>query len=233
MKYFVLFYDVVNDMVNKRAPYPRGTSAADSRGARARRDPDGRRGWRSAGRRPARLSSRHSRQLAEAFARAGSLRDRTDWSPDWTVKPWTVVAGRSRYLPGSARSLRTLLVYGPGRDPLTFFQGLAQDLRRSRIRADRPASTCFSSTIPRHIRDILVTHQRKFMKGRGLERAKRLLGEGLLTSEGAVHVRQRRLMQPAFHRERIAVVRVGDDGATPSGSARAGRTARRSMPRRR
>jgi cytochrome P450 len=42
------------------------------------------------------------------------------------------------------------------------------------------------------------------MKGRGLDRAKRLLGEGLLTSEGAVHVRQRRLMQPAFHRDRIA-----------------------------
>jgi cytochrome P450 len=31
-----------------------------------------------------------------------------------------------------------------------------------------------------------------------------LLGEGLLTSEGATHLRQRRLMQPAFHRDRIA-----------------------------
>src|SRR4029077_17068449 len=35
-------------------------------------------------------------------------------------------------------------------------------------------------------------------------RSKRLLGNGLLTSEGALHLRQRRLMQPAFHRERIA-----------------------------
>jgi cytochrome P450 len=57
---------------------------------------------------------------------------------------------------------------------------------------------------PRHIRDVLVTHQRSFIKGRGLERAKRLLGTGLLTSEGAAHLRQRRLIQPAFHRDRIA-----------------------------
>jgi cytochrome P450 len=37
-----------------------------------------------------------------------------------------------------------------------------------------------------------------------LQRAKRLLGEGLLTSEGDFHRRQRRIAQPAFHRDRIA-----------------------------
>jgi cytochrome P450 len=57
---------------------------------------------------------------------------------------------------------------------------------------------------PDDIRDVLVTHQRLFMKGRGLQRAKRLIGEGLLTSEGDVHLRQRRLVQPAFHKARIA-----------------------------
>jgi cytochrome P450 len=57
---------------------------------------------------------------------------------------------------------------------------------------------------PRLIRDVLVTHNRNFTKSRGLERSKRLLGQGLLTSEGAMHLRQRRLMQPAFHRDRIA-----------------------------
>ena len=51
---------------------------------------------------------------------------------------------------------------------------------------------------------MLVTHNQNFHKSRGLERIKRLLGEGLLTSEDAVHLRQRRLMQPAFHRDRIA-----------------------------
>src|SRR5256886_12864103 len=57
---------------------------------------------------------------------------------------------------------------------------------------------------PDHIKDILVTHHADFKKGRGLERAKRMLGNGLLTSEGPFHHRQRRLAQPAFHRDRIA-----------------------------
>jgi cytochrome P450 len=57
---------------------------------------------------------------------------------------------------------------------------------------------------PQYVRDILVTNNRNFAKGRGLERTKRLLGNGLLTSEGELHLRQRRLMQPAFHRDRIA-----------------------------
>jgi cytochrome P450 len=57
---------------------------------------------------------------------------------------------------------------------------------------------------PEHIRDVLVTHGRLFVKGRSLERAKILLGEGLLTAEGELHLRQRRLAQPAFHRARIA-----------------------------
>jgi cytochrome P450 len=57
---------------------------------------------------------------------------------------------------------------------------------------------------PDLIRDVLVTHQKNFHKSRGLERAKRLLGNGLLTSEDEFHLRQRRLAQPAFHKQRIA-----------------------------
>lgn len=57
---------------------------------------------------------------------------------------------------------------------------------------------------PDAIRDILVTHQNKFKKSRMLERARVLLGNGLLTSEGDQHRRQRRLVQPAFHRDRLA-----------------------------
>ena len=57
---------------------------------------------------------------------------------------------------------------------------------------------------PDDIRDVLVTHHRNFHKARGLERAKLLLGNGLLTSEDEFHLRQRRLAQPAFHKQRIA-----------------------------
>ena len=57
---------------------------------------------------------------------------------------------------------------------------------------------------PDLIRDILVVNNHKFVKGRALQRARNLLGNGLLTSEGAFHLRQRRMIQPAFHHKRIA-----------------------------
>ena len=53
-------------------------------------------------------------------------------------------------------------------------------------------------------RDVLVTHHRSFKKGPGFERAQIVLGEGLLTSEGDVHLRHRRMIQPAFHRRSVA-----------------------------
>lgn len=62
----------------------------------------------------------------------------------------------------------------------------------------------YSILHPDLIRDVLVVNAHKFIKGRALQRAKVLLGEGLLTSEGAFHLRQRRMIQPSFHRNRIA-----------------------------
>jgi cytochrome P450 len=57
---------------------------------------------------------------------------------------------------------------------------------------------------PDQIEDVLVTNASKFIKGRALRANKHLFGNGLLTSEGDFWLRQRRLMQPAFHRARIA-----------------------------
>jgi cytochrome P450 len=57
---------------------------------------------------------------------------------------------------------------------------------------------------PDLIRDVLVTHDWNFIKARGLRSSKPILGNGMLTSEGELHRRQRRLAQPAFHSARLA-----------------------------
>lgn len=49
------------------------------------------------------------------------------------------------------------------------------------------------------IRRMLVDDDAVFVKGRALQAARRLLGDGLLTSEGADHLTRRRLIQPIFH----------------------------------
>ena len=69
---------------------------------------------------------------------------------------------------------------------------------------------------PDYVREVLVNNQSNFIKSRALQRAKVLLGEGLLTSEGQQHLRQRRLVQPAFHRERL----VGYASAMSEGAVR-------------
>ena len=105
--------------------------------------------------------------------------------------------------PGPKSRLPGGLLFALRRDPLGF---LARNAREhgDLVRFKLGPEEVFQLNHPDYIRDVLVTHHRNFMKGRGLQRAKRLLGEGLLTSEGEFHRRQRRLSQPAFHRQRVA-----------------------------
>jgi len=57
---------------------------------------------------------------------------------------------------------------------------------------------------PDAIEEVLVTRNRDFIKSPGVRLLSRLLGNGLLLSEGGTWLRQRRLLQPAFHRQRVA-----------------------------
>ena len=88
------------------------------------------------------------------------------------------------------------------RNPLGFLQFVARnygDLVSFRLMG-RPA---FLLAHPDYIRDVLVSRQANFTKSPALQRAKRLLGNGLLTSEGETHLYHRRLIQPAFQHDRL------------------------------
>lgn len=87
-------------------------------------------------------------------------------------------------------------------DPAGFLAGLARDYGDIvHFRLMRRHAFLFNH--PDLVREVLVTQQANFVKSRILQRSKLLLGEGLLTSEGDHHFRQRRLAQPAFHRDRL------------------------------
>lgn len=110
--------------------------------------------------------------------------------PQYTLPP----SVRPDFIGGHFRSFR--------KDPTGFLTKLARlgDVAYFRL-GPQPA---FFINHPELIRDLLIVNADKFFKGRALQRAKRLLGEGLLTSEGETHLRMRRMIQPAFHKNRIA-----------------------------
>jgi cytochrome P450 len=74
----------------------------------------------------------------------------------------------------------TYRVFAPGRDSWTWVVHHPDDVKR-----------------------VMVTNHRNYTKGVGMDRVRLLLGNGLITSEGEFWRRQRRMMQPAFHRKVI------------------------------
>lgn len=58
---------------------------------------------------------------------------------------------------------------------------------------------------PEHVRRVLVEKAKIYSKKtRGFQKLAMILGQGLVTSEGELWRRQRRIMQPSFHRKQIA-----------------------------
>ena len=56
---------------------------------------------------------------------------------------------------------------------------------------------------PDLVKDVLVTNYQNFIKGEAIRFNRRMFGNGLIANEGSSWLQQRRLIQPAFHRERI------------------------------
>ncbi|HEY2242397.1 MAG TPA: cytochrome P450 [Streptosporangiaceae bacterium] len=103
-------------------------------------------------------------------------------------------------VPGGGRILGHALEFR--RDPLALLQRARQYGEVVRIRFG-PVSIYLLNS-PGAIRQALVGQARKLNKGLSFGRAQRLIGNGLVMSDGEHHRRQRRLMQPAFHRAEIA-----------------------------
>jgi cytochrome P450 len=88
------------------------------------------------------------------------------------------------------------------RDPLGFLSSCAQEYGDV-VELRFMGQTLYLLSDPGLIEYVLVENNRNFSKTRILKRNRRLLGDGLLISEGEFWRRQRRLAQPAFHRKRV------------------------------
>jgi len=121
-------------------------------------------------------------------------------APDWIVEE----RGGYRYPPGLKMNLPFYLVrkfFKPG-NPILLFEHLVRTYGRASHYMLGPSHIVFIND-PGLIWEILINHPQEMIKERTQRRMKILLGEGLITSDGEIHKRQRRIAAPAFHRQRI------------------------------
>src|SRR5688572_29181663 len=88
------------------------------------------------------------------------------------------------------------------RDPLAFGQGLINtygDVVRFRF---GPMSA-LALNHPRHFKHVLQDNAKNYRKSYAYRKMEPLLGKGLITAEGSEWLRKRRLVQPAFHKQRV------------------------------
>ncbi len=113
-----------------------------------------------------------------------------------SIAPLFPPGPRGEPLLGNLRALR--------KDPLTYFPAQVREYGDVvRIRVGPMYVTLLAHSDP--VRYVLQDNARNYNKQtRGFAVIRELLGQGLLTSEGDFWLRQRRLAQPAFHRQRLA-----------------------------
>jgi cytochrome P450 len=101
------------------------------------------------------------------------------------------------YPPTSVWSVRTVR-----QDPLAFLQHLSTtgDIVPFELAGRR----ALLLNHPDYVEDVLVVNHAKFVKPSGFRRGRALLGNGLLTAEGAHHHERRQAVQPAFASHRMA-----------------------------
>jgi len=111
------------------------------------------------------------------------------------------------------------------RSPLAYLQRLATtygDVVHFRL----GWRNAFLLNHPDLVQEFFVVHASKQVRGPVMQRGRAVMGDGLLTSEDPLHATQRRLIQPAFHRERLArhAQVMGEYASKACGRRRAGET---------
>jgi cytochrome P450 len=105
--------------------------------------------------------------------------------------------------PGPRSPFGVREVFGFRRDPLSYLHRLAQrygDVVHFRLGWKH----AYLLNHPSLVQEFFVIHAARHVRGPVMQRGRLVMGNGLLTSEEPLHAAQRRLIQPAFHRERIA-----------------------------
>ena len=89
-------------------------------------------------------------------------------------------------------------------DPLRMIREAVRD-HGDLVRLTFPVGIAHLTRDPEHIKEVLSDSAGRFSKQtRGWDNLRLLIGNGLLTSEGDTWLRQRRIAQPAFHKQRVA-----------------------------
>lgn len=120
-----------------------------------------------------------------------------DYIPASTRGEWRLPPGLKRALPYYAG--RKWVNFG---EPIPLFEHLHKVFGRIAHYRFLGTTIVFINE-PEWINEILVNQSGSFVRERTLKRMKILLGEGLITSDDPIHMRQRRIAAPAFHRQRI------------------------------
>ncbi|WP_236795016.1 cytochrome P450 [Amycolatopsis sp. GM8] len=103
------------------------------------------------------------------------------------------------------------------RDPFGFFASLAEVGEVVKLLIG--PKPIYFVTSPELVRSVLGTGGEVFHRGRIFDKASKIFGNGVIVAEGEGHRRQRRLLQPAFGRQRIASYVPAMRAAVERGSA--------------
>jgi cytochrome P450 len=121
-----------------------------------------------------------------------------DYVPARTEGEWRLPPGLRRALPYYVR--RKWVNFG---QPIPLFEHLHKVFGKIAHYRFLGTTIVFVND-PEYIQEILINQAGSFVRERTTKRLKILLGEGLITSDDPIHMRQRRIAAPAFHRGRIA-----------------------------